>query len=318
VSTNTTTREIEFIIVGQHQGASFQLWDVAPAPTDAWRRAAVLEELRVDAMDTFGDLTTEWGESPRAAVDKFLAEKREQSGLDHYGLSADSQTDCLGPAPAPAPAPEPDLAPYGGARSLSAAVATPYRVFALSQPGTASLTIDGLPNRTGIETRDRVRAALVNSGLRLPHTRLTIQATACALQPNHGSSTGLDLAIACTALAACNQIAPESLAGTAMVGELGLDGKVRIPRDLADQVRALAASGVKTAIVPDGIGDVLNGITGIRTISVGSLNEALAVVAGHWHHRQDCVHCVNNDGPHRVCTATPDGLCPECAAKAPF
>jgi hypothetical protein len=319
-NTNTTTEtgDIEFVIVGQDQGTGFRLWDVVPAPTDPDRRAALLEEWSVDAMDALGDLTTEWADSPRAAVEQLLVEMRERSGFDDYDLTADSQTECLGAAPEPAPTPEPDLAPYGGARAVSAAVGTPFRVFALSQPGTASLTIDGLPNRHGIETRDRVRAGIVNSGLHLPHTRLSVQVTACDVQPKHGSSTSLDLAIACTALAACNQIAPESLAGTAMIGELGLDGKVRIPHGLADQVRALAANGVKTAIVPGGIGDVLDGITGIRTICVGSLNEALAVVAGHWHHPQDCVHCANDGGPHRACTATPRGLCSDCAAKAPF
>jgi hypothetical protein len=312
---NTTSSDTrEFVIIGQDQGTGFQLWDVAPAPADPDPRAAVMEELGVDAMDAFGDLTTVWGASPRAAVQAFLVEMRERSGLDDYGLTADSQTDCLGPEPEPAP--EPDPAPYGRARTLSAAVDVAYRVFALSQPGVASLTINGLPNRHGIETRDRVRAGVVNSGLYWPNTRLTVQATPRDDQPKHGSSTGLDLAIACTALAACNHIAPESLAGTAMVGELGLDGKVRAPRDLPDLVRALAASGARTVIVPDGAADVLAGIGGVRTVPVGSLNEALAVLAGHWHHPQDCVHCTDSDGqpgPHSACTYREP--CPRCCPE---
>jgi hypothetical protein len=322
VSANTTgTGEIEFVIVGQDQGANFQLWDVAPAPTDPARRAALMEELGVEAMDALGDLTTEWADSPRAAVEKLLAGMRERSGFDDYGLTADSETDCLGPAPAPAtePAqvPASDLAPYGDARTLSAAAGAAYRVWSASRPGPTSLSVNGLPNRHGIETRDRVRAGVVNSGLHWPRTHLTVMVGPRDAQPQQqGSSTSLDLAIACTALAASGHIAPETLTGTAMVGELGLDGRVRAPRDLPNLVRALAATGTKTVLVPDGTADVLAGIAGVRTITVGSLTETLAVLAGHWHHPQDCVHCTDSDGqpgPHGPCTHREP--CPSCCTE---
>lgn len=93
----------EFIILGQCQGTGYTLWDIAPAPTDPRRRAAVLEELSVDAMDACGSVNTEWGTTPREAVSRFLADMRHQSGLDDYGLTAESRTDNLGPEqPTPA------------------------------------------------------------------------------------------------------------------------------------------------------------------------------------------------------------------------
>ncbi|MDQ0762016.1 hypothetical protein [Streptomyces canus] len=91
--TSTPTRE--FIIVGQERGAGYALWDIAPAPTDPAKRSAVLEELGVDAADAFGDVNTEWGATPREALDNFLAIMREQSGLDDYGLTPDSRTEKL-------------------------------------------------------------------------------------------------------------------------------------------------------------------------------------------------------------------------------
>ncbi|MEU6594274.1 magnesium chelatase domain-containing protein [Streptomyces sp. NPDC046881] len=93
----TTTTLREFIIVGQCQGTGYTLWDAAPAPTDPARRAAVLEELGVEAADAFGSVETEHGANAREAVENFLADMRRQSGLDDYGLTADSRTDCLGP-----------------------------------------------------------------------------------------------------------------------------------------------------------------------------------------------------------------------------
>ncbi|MEU6928968.1 hypothetical protein AB0A05_07370 [Streptomyces sp. NPDC046374] len=101
MSIQTTTQvpaeNREFIIVGQCQGTGYTLWDVAPAPTDPARRGALLEELGVDAMDAFGSVTCEWAATPRGAVNKLLVAQRDRSGLDDYDLTADSQTDNLGP-----------------------------------------------------------------------------------------------------------------------------------------------------------------------------------------------------------------------------
>ncbi|MFI0827262.1 hypothetical protein ACH4Q7_22715 [Streptomyces roseolus] len=97
MSTNQNTTLREFIIVGQDQGTGFELWDVAPAPTDNRRRAIVLEEIGVDADDAFGSVNLEWATSPRAAVNQLITALRDQSGLDDYDLTPKSQTENLGP-----------------------------------------------------------------------------------------------------------------------------------------------------------------------------------------------------------------------------
>lgn len=300
--------DTEFIIVGQDQGTSFTLWDVVPAPTDRFKRDAYLEELGMDAMDAFGDVTTEWAESPRAAVAKLLSAMREQSGICDYGLTADSNTDCLGPEPEPAT----DPTPYGHARALGGG----YRITAFSEPGLSSIVLEGLPGRYAIETRDRIRAGVVNSGLNWPGAHLTVKVTRLTAADRRVSS-GLDLAAACATLAAAGEIPADCLAGAAMIGELGLDGRVRTPATLLGQVRAAAANGAPAVIVPAGAAREAGRVPGVRVIGVGSLNDALAVLSGCWHHTPDCTHCKDEGGPHRPCTGRQP--CPDCcvASTAP-
>lgn len=91
----TTTATREFIIVGQCQGTGYTLWDIAPAPTDPARRQAALEELGVEAADAFGSVNIISGATARKALDAFLSDMRQQSGLDDYGLTGDSMMENL-------------------------------------------------------------------------------------------------------------------------------------------------------------------------------------------------------------------------------
>ncbi|KQW13538.1 hypothetical protein [Streptomyces sp. Root369] len=89
----TPTPEVrEFILIGQERGASYHLWDIAPAPVDETELDIALEEIGVDVSDAFGEVNTSWGTTAREALDAFLAGMRKQTGLDDYGLTADSNT----------------------------------------------------------------------------------------------------------------------------------------------------------------------------------------------------------------------------------
>lgn len=90
--------------------------------------------------------------------------------------------------------------------------------------GLPGLSIIGRPDATLNESRDRVRAAIVNSGLRWPNTRITVGLSPAWL-PKKGS--GLDIAIALAILAADGQIPTDSIARSVGFGELGLDGRIR-------------------------------------------------------------------------------------------
>lgn len=90
--------------------------------------------------------------------------------------------------------------------------------------GSASLHIVGLPDTALREARERIRAAIVNSGERWPEADITVSLSPASL-PKRGS--GFDLAIAVAVLAANRAVPPEPIANMVLLAELGLDGRVR-------------------------------------------------------------------------------------------
>jgi magnesium chelatase family protein len=110
--------------------------------------------------------------------------------------------------------------------------------------GLPGFTIVGLPDTVCRESRDRVRAALLSSGLAWPQRRMTVNLAPSGI-PKAGS--GLDLPIAVGILAATGAIPAEATRGIAFVGELGLDGSVRRVRGMVPLVDALREP---VAVVP--------------------------------------------------------------------
>lgn len=90
--------------------------------------------------------------------------------------------------------------------------------------GLPSFLIVGLGDLAVREARERVRAALLNSGFEFPQRRVVVN-LAPAYQRKGGS--GYDLAIACAILTACGQVPPDALAGRAIFGELSLTGELK-------------------------------------------------------------------------------------------
>jgi magnesium chelatase family protein len=90
-------------------------------------------------------------------------------------------------------------------------------------PGIPAFNVVGLPDKAVSEARERVRAALVASGLALPARRITVN-LAPADVPKEGSH--YDLPIALGLMAAIGAIPPDALGGYTVLGELGLDGSI--------------------------------------------------------------------------------------------
>src|SRR5213596_1856191 len=90
-------------------------------------------------------------------------------------------------------------------------------------PGLPAFAIVGLPDKAVSEARERVRAALVASGLALPARRITVHLAPADL-PKEGSH--YDLPIALGLMAAIGAIPPDALNGFTVLGELGLDGSI--------------------------------------------------------------------------------------------
>ncbi|WP_244943146.1 YifB family Mg chelatase-like AAA ATPase [Streptomyces inhibens] len=144
------------------------------------------------------------------------------------------------------------------------------------EPGVAAFTLVGLPDKSLIESRDRVRAAVVNSGAEWPQKKLTVGLSPASV-PKSGS--GFDLAVACAVLGAAERLDPRELTDLMMIGELGLDGRVRPVRGVLPAVLAAADAGYRQVVVPERTVAEASLVPGISVLGVRSLRQLIAVLA---------------------------------------
>ncbi|ELS56836.1 YifB family Mg chelatase-like AAA ATPase [Streptomyces viridochromogenes] len=144
------------------------------------------------------------------------------------------------------------------------------------EPGVAAFTLVGLPDKSLTESRDRVRAAVVNSGGQWPQKKLTVGLSPASV-PKAGS--GFDLAVACAVLGAAERIDPRVLADIVMIGELGLDGRVRPVRGILPAVLAAADAGYEQVVVPECAAAEASLVPGVSVLGVRSLRQLIAVLA---------------------------------------
>jgi magnesium chelatase family protein len=124
----------------------------------------------------------------------------------------------------------------------------PVRVEVHVSNGLPGYTVVGLPDAAGRESRERVRAALLSSGLGFPLKRITVNFAPATLRK---SGAGLELAIALGILCAESELPADALDGVAVLGELGLDGTVRSVPGALVLADALAREGVAAVVVPE-------------------------------------------------------------------
>ena len=113
--------------------------------------------------------------------------------------------------------------------------------------GLPGVTMIGLPDAALQEARDRIRAAIVNSGEAWPTRRMTLALLPATL-PKRGSM--FDVALAVAVLAAAGAVPTEPLADVVLLGELGLDGRLRPTRGTLPAVVAAARAGMRRVVVP--------------------------------------------------------------------
>ncbi|WP_329194009.1 YifB family Mg chelatase-like AAA ATPase [Streptomyces sp. NBC_01435] len=143
------------------------------------------------------------------------------------------------------------------------------------EAGVAAFTLVGLPDKSLVESRDRVRAAVVNSGAEWPQKKLTVGLSPASV-PKGGS--GFDLAVACAVLGAAERIDPASIADVVMIGELGLDGRVRPVRGVLPAVLAAAEAGYRQVVVPEQTAGEAALVPGVSVLGVRSLRQLIAVL----------------------------------------
>ncbi len=114
-------------------------------------------------------------------------------------------------------------------------------------PGLPQWTVVGLPVGGVKESRERVGAALANSGFTVPPRRITVNLAPADVRKD---GTAFDLPIAVGILVCTGQIDASSIAGRIFVGELGLDGALRGIRGALPVARHAQRSGVRTLVLP--------------------------------------------------------------------
>ncbi len=105
----------------------------------------------------------------------------------------------------------------------------------------------GLPDASLSEAKDRVRAAIQNSSLKMPDRRVTVNLSPASVR-KQGSS--FDLAIAVSVMAAAGSLRADSVSQWIHIGELGLDGSVRRVAGILPALLVAKAAGIENAVVP--------------------------------------------------------------------
>ena len=136
-----------------------------------------------------------------------------------------------------------------------------------------AIVLVGLPDAAVSEARDRVRAAITNSGEPWPQRRITVGLSPASL-PKRGSS--FDLAIAVSVLAANGSVPVAAVADAVLLGELGLDGRVRTVRGVLPAVVAAVDGGWTKIVVPAPNAGEARLVPGADIIGVASLRSLLA------------------------------------------
>ncbi len=148
--------------------------------------------------------------------------------------------------------------------------------------GLPSFTIVGLGDTAVRESRERTRAAILNSGYEFPQKRITANLAPASLRK---TGPGFDAALALAILAASGQCRADALARVAVFGELSLGGEIRDSPGALAVAEGARRAGIPRLIVPrerareaalvDGL--EVAGVTGLRAAVAAALGEELPV-----------------------------------------
>lgn len=147
--------------------------------------------------------------------------------------------------------------------------------------GLPNFTTVGLPEGAVRESKERVRAAIKNSGYEFPSRRITINLAPADLKKG---GTGYDLPIAVGILAASELLpaaALPTLSECCLIGELSLDGAVRPVPGVLPMTLAARQGGMKTIMAPADNAAEAAMVEGIRLIPVSSLGQAVEILCGN-------------------------------------
>jgi magnesium chelatase family protein len=143
--------------------------------------------------------------------------------------------------------------------------------------GLPGFTIVGLADKAVREARERVRAAIVNSGHEFPQKRITVNLAPAYLRK---IGPGFDLPLAIAVLVAAAQLDPEAVEDCAIVGELSLTGEVRAVRGALAISEGTRRHLLPRLLLPRSRAREAALVPGVTVLGIESLQEAVDVLAG--------------------------------------
>jgi magnesium chelatase family protein len=133
----------------------------------------------------------------------------------------------------------------------------------------------GLPDAAVRESRDRVRAAIKNSGYNIPPTQITINLAPADLKKE---GSGYDLPMAIGILGAYGVLELKDLSQFLLVGELGLDGTLRSVPGVLPIAVAARERGIANLVVPERNAAEAAVVEGVNVYAVRTLNEVRSLL----------------------------------------
>jgi magnesium chelatase family protein len=146
--------------------------------------------------------------------------------------------------------------------------------------GLPAYTTVGLPETAVKESRERVKAAIVNSGYRFPDDRITVNLAPAAIKKE---GTGFDLPIALGILCAGGVIAQTTLQDYLIVGELSLDGRIKAVNGVLLAALAAKTHTCRGVIVPRPNGGEAAIVGDLPAFAPRTLAEAVDFLSGDLH-----------------------------------
>ncbi len=163
------------------------------------------------------------------------------------------------------------------AATLLGIEACPVAVEVDLSPGLPGFATVGLAQGAVKESRERVTAALSNSGFLLPLKRITVNLAPADLRKE---GSGFDLPIAIALLQASGQLPEGSAAGLLVQGELGLEGDLRPIRGALSVALRARAQGLRGLIVPAANANEAAVVAGLVVTGARSLREVVQHLSG--------------------------------------
>ncbi|HND63645.1 MAG TPA: YifB family Mg chelatase-like AAA ATPase [Elusimicrobiota bacterium] len=146
-------------------------------------------------------------------------------------------------------------------------------------PGLPVFSTVGLPDAAVRESKDRVVAAVRNSGFDFPVRRVTVNLSPADVKKE---GTAFDLPIALGVLAAEERFPVERLARVAVIGELALDGRLRPVRGVLPIALAVKKMGFEALVLPAANAAEAAVVAGLPLVPASHLTDTVGYLRGEW------------------------------------